>query len=139
MPVEPLSPSPSSTPGAQQTVLVAEDDDIVRSLVCAALTQAGFEVCPAADGVTAGDLFAAEPSRFVLILTDVIMPHAMGTELAARARKIRPGIPILFMSAFPGGAGIAPDPLPSDETLLEKPFSMTALVETVHRVLGEGK
>src|SRR5262245_15544721 len=117
MPVEP-SPSTSSASSAQRTVLVAEDDDVVRALVCAALTQAGFEVCAACDGISAGDLFAAEPSRFVLVLTDVIMPQAMGTELAVRVRILRPDVPVVFMSAFPGGAGIAPDPLPADEILL---------------------
>lgn len=115
---------------------MAEDDDAVRSFVCAALEQAGFVVASAPDGRAAGDLFAADPARFDLVLTDVIMPHALGTELAARARAARPDLPVLFMSAFPGGAGVAPEPLPADEPLLEKPFSVAALLAAVQGALA---
>ncbi len=132
----PLKRSPA--PGARpRTVLVAEDDDAVREFVCAVLEQAGFAVVAAPDGRTAGDLFAAAPDRFALVLTDVVMPHAIGPELAARARALRPNLPVVFMSAFPGGPGIAPDPLPADEPLLEKPFSVAALLDAVANALGE--
>jgi DNA-binding response OmpR family regulator len=144
MTAKPVQPSEGhgrfSAPGARaRTVLLAEDDETIRTLVRAALEQAGFAVCDAADGRAAGDLFAADPGRFDLVLTDVIMPHATGTDLAARARKLRPDVPVLFMSAFPGGAGVAPDPLPCDETLLEKPFTMATLLEAVHRALDGRK
>lgn len=120
-----------------RTVLLAEDDDAVRAFVRAVLEQAGFAVVAAPDGRAAGDLFAAAPHRFALLLTDVVMPHAIGPELAARARALRPDLPVLFMSAFPGGPGIAPDPLPADEPLLEKPFSMAALLAAVAKALGD--
>jgi DNA-binding response OmpR family regulator len=116
---------------------VAEDELAVREFLRAALEQAGFAVEAAADGRAAGVLFAADPGRFDLVLTDVIMPHALGTELAERVRKVRPGVPVLFMSAFPGGTGVAPDPLPTAEALLEKPFTVAALLEAVHRILGD--
>jgi hypothetical protein len=118
-------------------VLLAEDDDAVREFVRAVLEQAGFAVVAAPDGRTAGDLFVAEPNRFVLVVTDVIMPHAIGTELAARVRALRPDLPVLFMSAFPGGPGVAPDPLPADEPLLEKPFGVAALLAAVATALGD--
>jgi DNA-binding response OmpR family regulator len=113
-------------------VLVAEDDDAVRGFVCAVLEQAGFAVVSAPDGRAAGDLFAADPGRFDLVLTDVIMPHALGIELAARVRRVRPTVPVLFMSAFPGGSGAAPEPLPADEPLLEKPFTVARLLRAVN-------
>lgn len=110
---------------------MAEDDDAVRTFVAMALRQAGYTVVVAPDGRTAGDLFAAEPHRFDVILTDVMMPHALGTEFAARARELRPDVPVVFMSAFPGGPGRAPEPLPENEPLLEKPFSVPALLAAV--------
>jgi DNA-binding response OmpR family regulator len=115
---------------------VAEDDAAVRRFVCAALEQAGFAVVAAPDGRAAGDAFAAAPGRFDLVLTDVIMPHALGTELAARVRGLRPDVPVLFMSAFPGGAGTAPEPLPADEPLLHKPFTVAKLLQAVRTALG---
>lgn len=124
-------------PAAPRTVLVAEDDDAVRAFVRAVLEQAGFAVVAAPDGRAAGDIFAAHPDRFALVLTDVVMPHAIGPELATRVRALRPRLPVLFMSAFPGGPGIAPDPLPADEPLLEKPFSVSALLTAVATALGD--
>ena len=129
---------PPKKPAARpRTILVAEDDDSVREFVRAVLEQAGYEVVSAPDGRSAAALFAAEPNRFALVLTDVVMPHSIGPELAAKVRSARPGVPVLFMSAFPGGPGIAPDPLPVDEPLREKPFSVSALLGAVRTALGE--
>jgi DNA-binding response OmpR family regulator len=114
---------------------VAEDDAAVRSFVCTVLEQAGFAVEAAADGRAAGDLFVADPSRFDLVLTDVNKPHATGVELAARVREIRPEMPVLFMSAFTGGAGLVPEPLPPHEALVEKPFTVAMLLEAVRALL----
>ena len=143
MSVEPAPPSaangcPSSHP-RPQTVLLAEDDDNVREFVCTALEQSGYVVVAAPDGRTAGDLFAADPNQFDLVLTDVVMPHAIGPELAARVRGVRPDLPVLFMSGLPGGMGLTPEPLSPDERLLEKPFSVTTLLATVHELLGTGR
>jgi two-component system, cell cycle response regulator CpdR len=130
-------PYPTSTaPGARPTtILVAEDDEAVRTFVRAVLEQAGFAVETRPDGRAAGDLFAADPNRFDLLLTDVIMPHATGVELAARVRQIRPDLPVLFMSAFTGGAGLIPEPLPPHEALVEKPFTVATLLEAIRGLL----
>lgn len=102
-----------------------------------ALEHTGFTVIAAADGVAAEKLFVADPERFELILTDVIMPHMSGPELVARIRGVRPDIPVLFMSAFTGGAGWMSEPLQPNESLLDKPFTVAALLEAVHRSLGD--
>ena len=106
---EPAPPSAANDrpPGdtRPRTVLLAEDDDAVRAFVQAALEQSGYAVAAAPDGRAAGDLFAADPDRFDLVLTDVVMPHAIGPELAARVRHLRPGGRSF---AAEGGAG-SPD------------------------------
>ena len=130
-------PKYSFAPAHPRTILLAEDDDAVREFVRTVLAQAGFAVVAAPDGRTASDLFAATPDRFALVLTDVVMPHAIGTELAARVRAVRPNLPVLFMSAFPGGPGLAPDPFPANASLLEKPFSVSALLAAVATALGD--
>jgi two-component system, cell cycle response regulator CpdR len=119
-----------------RTILLAEDDDAVRGFVRTVLEQAGFAVVTASDGRAAGDLFAAAPDRFAMVLTDVVMPYAIGPELAARARALRPNVPVLFMSAFPGGPGLPRNALPAHEPLLEKPFSVSALLAAVAGALS---
>ena len=142
-----VEPTPPSAPNGfstghtgpaprRRTVLLAEDDDAVREFVRAALEQSGYTVVAAADGRAAAELFAVDPDRFDLILTDVVMPHAVGPELAARARRLRPAVPVLFMSAFPGGLGLCPNSLAPDERLLEKPFTVACLLKAVHDTLS---
>jgi two-component system cell cycle response regulator CpdR len=140
---EPAPPSAANghsqhPPPRPRTILLAEDDDAVREFIRVALEQTGYAVVAAPDGRAAGDLFAANPTHFDLVLTDVVMPHAVGPELAARVRQLRPDVPVLFMSAFPGGPGIAPDPIPADERLLEKPFTVASLLGAVHDLLSGG-
>lgn len=118
------------------TILVAEDDDAVREFVRIVLEQANFVVNTAPNGRDAGDLFAADPLAFDMLLTDVVMPFATGVELAARVRAERPELPVLFMSAFPGTPGLAPCPLPPGAVLLEKPFSLVQLLARVRETLA---
>ncbi len=144
MPSDPPSPPPSRNRAAPKpargpsraTLLVADDDDSVRDFVRIVLERAGFTVVTATNGRDAGHLFAATPSAFDLVLTDVVMPFATGVELAARVRALRPDLPVLFMSAFAGGSELEPHPLPPDEPLLEKPFPMAELLEVVRAALG---
>lgn len=131
-----LEPKPRSTPPPRPAILVAEDDDAVREFVRIVLDQAGFEVRTAPNGHAAGDLFDADPQAFDLLLTDVVMPLATGVELAARVRATRPELPVLFMSAFPGTPGLSPCPLPPGAELLEKPFSLTQLLDRVRATLA---
>ncbi len=125
----------AAVPNRSPAILVAEDDDAVRSFVITVLQQAGYIVVAASNGQSARELFIANPAQFDLVLTDVVMPQALGTELAACVRQVRPEVPVLFMSAFPGGAGTAPEPLPADEPLLQKPFTVATLLETVRTAL----
>ena len=143
MPVDPTLQPPRknrATPAPQplarrRSILVAEDDDVVREFVRIVFEQTGFAVTTAPNGRDAGDLFASDPSAFDLVPTDIVMPFATGVELAARVHALRPELPVLFMSAFPG-PGLTPEPLPPDTPLLEKPFTVAFLLELVHAAFG---
>lgn len=113
------------------TVLLAEDDDAVREFVRAALEFDGYAVVPAADGGEALDRFRAEPARFDLVLSDVLMPVRTGPELAAALAAIWPTARVLFMSAYVETASA----LPAGAELLEKPFTVAQLLAAVSRVL----
>jgi signal transduction histidine kinase/ActR/RegA family two-component response regulator len=133
---EPL-PVKASSRVATETILLAEDQDPVRALARLILEQHGYRVHVARDG--ADGLAVAEPLPAIdLLLTDVVMPHLTGPQLAARLAEQRPGLRVLFMSGYvgePGGSAIA---VPAGATLLRKPFTPAALLDAVRRMLDEG-
>ena len=118
---------------ASQTILVVEDADSVRKLVCAMLTQTGYNCLEAADGAEA--LRVLEDGGDVqLVLTDMMMPNMDGAELARNLSRIRPELRILFMS------GYTEDPVvrslgAASRLFLSKPFTATALTEKVRGAL----
>jgi CheY-like chemotaxis protein len=114
-----------------ETILVVEDDEAVRGLVCRILESAGYIVLLATRPSEAEQLLAQEQS-VDLLLSDVVMPEMSGFELAARLRRDRPGIRTLFIS---GNAYVASSSTHSDAELLKKPFAPSELTSAVRRTL----
>jgi CheY-like chemotaxis protein len=104
------------------TILLAEDEDEVRTMCCRALEADGATVVEASDGVAALTLLEQRHSDFDLVITDLTMPRIGGREVAEVVSIFFPDLPVLAMSGDPG---IADRRLP---TLL-KPFSIEALIE----------
>lgn len=119
----------------RETILVVDDGEPVRKMVCAMLEQSGYAVIEAGDGVEA--LRILETPRAVhLVLTDMMMPVMGGTELARRAARLRPELRVLFMS------GYTSDPLVqkigrTPALLLPKPFTASDLARKVRQVLDQ--
>jgi CheY-like chemotaxis protein len=118
----------------RETILVVEDGDAVRNLVCLMLVQNGYRVLEARDGRDALRLCETHPESIELVLTDLVMPHMPGAELAERLRRARPALRILLMS------GYTDEPLPQrlgrdSLAFLAKPFTSLDLVEKVRQVL----
>ncbi len=85
----------------RETILVVEDEDIVRRVVVKKLTQNGCTVLEAPDGKSACDLVLKYPGRIDLVLTDVVMPEMNGRQVADRIRETHPDVAVLFMSGYP--------------------------------------
>src|SRR5204862_5464669 len=81
-----------------ETVLLVEDDDAVRSLARAVLRRHGYTVLEARHGVDALRLAERHRDTIHLLITDVVMPHMNGRELADRLASVRPKMRVLFMS-----------------------------------------
>jgi PAS domain S-box-containing protein len=128
--VEPQLPA-----GNGERVLLVEDEDAVRDVVLRLLQRSGYEVRDVGVPLEALDIFAAEPGRFDMLLTDVVMPGMSGTQLASRLRDVRPDLPVLFMSGYTAGPAPGGHELPSNGSLLHKPFDRDALLTAVHRTL----
>jgi signal transduction histidine kinase len=122
-------PAPVARPGTE-TVLVAEDEDVVRQLTARILRTAGYVVLEAACGDAALAEATRHGARVHLLLTDLVMPGMSGKELAHAMRLRSPGTRLLFMSGYfehsvnPGGS-----------ELLEKPFTREKLLDAVRSAL----
>ena len=122
-----------------ETVLVVEDEEIVRDLVCAVLEEQGYNVLCAADGLEA--LQAAEnfDGTIHLLVTDVIMPHMNGPELATKLSRVRPAMKVLYVSGYSdndiGDQGV----LDPRFELLQKPFTPQTLARKIRDVIHEGR
>jgi CheY-like chemotaxis protein len=120
-----------------ETVLLVEDEDIVRSLATRVLERAGFTVLAAAGASEAIEVAAGFDGRIDLLLTDVIMPGVLGPELAVRLAEARPGLRVLFTSGYTaGGAGVTAS-LPPDARFIDKPFSPPDLVAAVRAAIDD--
>jgi PAS domain S-box-containing protein len=118
------------------TLLVAEDDDVLRGLIRAMLEQGGYDVLTARSGEEALEIAAAYSGGIDALVSDVIMPGMRGFELAARLRATRPEVRVVFVTGYTGDPG-EHDLLPGD-TLLTKPFGMDTLLGALGAVLPEG-
>jgi CheY-like chemotaxis protein/anti-sigma regulatory factor (Ser/Thr protein kinase) len=126
---------PSTDAACHGTVLLAEDEAIVRDLLRAVLVDAGFDVIAAADGEQALAL-AREAGEIDLLLTDAVMPRMSGRELAEQLVVERPETRVVYMS------GYTDDPVlrrvrESGEPFLQKPFSPAELVAALRERLAE--
>jgi DNA-binding NtrC family response regulator len=113
------------------TVLVVDDEALVRGLVRAALAADGYDVLEAAGPDEAQEIARAYPGRIDLVLTDVRMPGMGGNELVPLLTARRPGLRALYMS------GYVDVPLSQVTPLIEKPFALAELVSAVRDVLAE--
>ncbi len=129
--------SEASQPGpGSETVLVVEDDDLVRRFAREQLESLGYRVVEASDGPSA--LAAIEREAVVdLLFTDIIMPGGMnGRELADQVREHRPGIKVLFTSGYSDNAIAHQGRLDPDVQLLSKPYRRADLARRIRDVLS---
>ena len=133
----PAAAPPSAEPpaGHGESVLLVEDEDAVREVVLRILTRAGYRVREVGSPIEALRIFATGAEHFDVLLTDIVMPGMSGTQLASRLREDRPELPVLFMSGYTTGPAPGGHELPSDGSLLHKPFDRPQLLEALARVL----
>ncbi|MDX9668482.1 response regulator [Pseudomonas sp. P5_152] len=114
------------------TILVVEDDAIVRMLIVDVLEELEFKVLEADDGTAALALLKNHDTLIDLLMTDVGLPEMDGRELAARARALRPSLPILFASGYAESLEV-----PAGMHVIGKPFSIDQLRDKVKGLLAD--
>ncbi|HCC57954.1 MAG TPA: hybrid sensor histidine kinase/response regulator [Solibacterales bacterium] len=136
---EPRSKSRAKTKGGSESILLVEDEAVVRDLVRLMLTKNGYQVTDAGDAKEAIRIFQKSAADFDLLLTDVIMPHMNGRELATRLTAERPELRVIFMSGYTDDMLARHGVLAEDVLLLQKPFTPEALSKVVRAALDKKK
>jgi CheY-like chemotaxis protein len=122
----------------RETILLVEDEDGVRRFAKLALERHGFHVIESSSPEHALSLAADASRPIALLLTDVVMPQLSGPELAEQLRKIRPAMPVLYMSGYPASMVMQGSVVDSSMRLMPKPFTTTDLLTNIEAILGKG-
>jgi PAS domain S-box-containing protein len=122
-----------------ETILVVEDETTVRELARELLEMNGYTVLEAAHGQEALRVSRTHDGPIHLMLTDVVMPHMNGHELADTLAPLRPAMKVLYMSGYSEDAGVAREVLLSRSTFLRKPFTPDDLTDKVRALLNDAR
>jgi CheY-like chemotaxis protein len=121
--------------GGTETILLAEDEDIVRNFAMRKLRDYGYNVLEACNGVDALAQASAYEGKIDLLLTDVVMPQMGGKALAEKIVMERPGIKILYTSGYTDQAIIHSGSLDEGVAFMQKPYTSSGLARKVREVL----
>ena len=133
-------PLPDDLPTGTETVLVAEDEEIIRECISATLTQLGYRVIDVADGQEGLLHFQnASVNRIDLLLTDIVMPKLSGKELAHCVSTLSPETKIIFCSGYPEKLANQNGMISPSIPFLQKPVSSRSLAFKIREVLNAGK
>jgi CheY-like chemotaxis protein len=118
-----------------ETILVVEDEEALREVTKRILTRNGYQVMAAGTGPEAIKIVEDFPQRVDLLLTDVIMPHLHGQEVAEQICAMRPGLRVIFMSGYAQPFITGGGTLDRDAVLITKPFTQAELLTRLREVL----
>ncbi len=127
------SPPQDSSAAGSETLLVIEDDAATLEMVTAALQTQGYEVLAAANGIEASVLLRQEHARIDGVLADAVVPGRSGIEVAAEARQLIPGLPVMLMTGY--SDEFLDSQLLEDLPVLHKPFSPLELIQRLRHLL----
>ncbi|MEW6237709.1 MAG: response regulator [Candidatus Omnitrophota bacterium] len=118
-----------------ETILVAEDEEIVRSMVCRSLREYGYTILEAENGMKALEICEQNKDKIRLVLTDVIMPEMNGRELSDLIQTAYPQIKVIFMSGYTENAIVHQGMLDEGIIFLQKPFMPMNLLQKIRAAL----
>jgi two-component system cell cycle sensor histidine kinase/response regulator CckA len=129
-------PAPDSIRGGNETILVVEDDVKLRTAVRQALSQLGYRVLEAADGVQALQVWKTHREDIRLLLTDLVMPGGInGRQLADQLWQERPALKVIFASGYSAEIADRNFPLEEGVNFLGKPYQARKLAQAIRQIL----
>jgi CheY-like chemotaxis protein len=127
--------APQTVRGGKETILLVEDEAVLRELVRDILGQYQYRVVEAASGIEALKAWDENNGQIDLLLTDMVMPEGMtGSDVAAQLRKRKPGLKVIFTSGYSAEA-VGRDFSQGDAAFLAKPYLPPQLAQTVRQCL----
>ncbi len=130
---------PDATRGGSETILIVEDEEMVRSLASRALRELGYRVVEARHGTDALRQLAVQVSAVDLVISDVVMPEMGGRELGRRLASLRPSLPVLYISGYTGEDVIQRGLLDAGAPFEQKPFAPEGLARKVREMLDASR
>lgn len=136
VPASTIQTSEPSTGQPQRVVLVVDDEQGLRDLVCRTLQAEGYRTLEAAHGAEALEVIEATPDPVDLVVTDVVMPGMDGRELGRRLGQRWPDLPILYISAYDVNDIFRRGSPRTSAPFLQKPFPLEGLLTTVRGLIA---
>jgi len=130
------STEPERSLRGSETILLAEDDEMVRNLVRTVLGTYGYQILEAVNGAAALSICEDSAEPIHLLLTDVVMPEMSGRDLANRFNHLRPDSKVLYMSGYTDESIVHHGVLDADAYFIQKPFAPDSLARKVREILG---
>jgi CheY-like chemotaxis protein len=134
-PTQPPREEEKTAPGGSETIMVIEDEDVVRSLASRGLRDHGYTVIEARNGVQALGYVKQHPGAVDLVISDVVMPEMGGREFGQRLAQVEPGLPVLYMSGYTGDDVVQRGLLDAGAPFQQKPFAPASLASKVRGML----
>ena len=129
----------TAVPGGSETILLVEDEELVRNLVAGSLERLGYTVLRAVDGPDALRVQGHHQRPIHLMITDVVMPQLSGPELARRIAPLAPEMAVLFVSGYAADDVLGHDSLDPAAAYVQKPFTPDALARKAREVLDRAR
>jgi PAS domain S-box-containing protein len=124
--------------GGNETILLVEDDAFLRASIRKALTQLGYHVLQAVNGVEALDVWNQHSDEIHLLLTDLVMPGGIsGIELSGQLLELKPKLKVIYASGYSAEVAIKDFPLQEGVNFLTKPFEAQKLAQTIRNILDK--
>jgi two-component system cell cycle sensor histidine kinase/response regulator CckA len=136
-PDEPATEPVTASGRGSETVLVIEDENVVRKLACRGLRDHGYHVVEAANGAQALRYIREHPQTIDLVISDVVMPEIGGRELGQRLATLDPDLPILYMSGYTGEDVVQRGLLDPGAPFQQKPFTPAGLALKARQMLDQ--
>ena len=121
-----------------ETVLLVEDEKMVRELTERILIEFGYKVLVAENGEEAKKIFEKNKDRIQIIVTDIVMPGISGRDMVVQLSKIKPDVKVLYISGYSDEAILHQNKIDSGSEFLQKPFNAHKLVHRIRKIL-DGK